>query len=249
MLFRGIPDHRPILLKESHVDYGPTPFRFFHSWLETEGFQDLVVNTWTNDGIANDNDRVEAKDLAQKDRIKWALEGDENTRFFHGTLKKKRRQLAIKANVTSWKDLSLVGASTTSPIVDRSIALGVQSFHRSTASSQKSLKEMFPRMYLLETDKRCSIASRVGLDDWSLVLRRNPRGGEDSVQFNALKMLLGTLLFLIIETLGSGLWTSLRVFLWPLYVPWWILVCWIHVMKLHTGIDLSPLKLMCFFGG
>ncbi|GJW79628.1 RNA-directed DNA polymerase, eukaryota [Tanacetum coccineum] len=164
ILEKGIPDHRPILLKESHVDYGPTPFRFFHSWMEMEGFHDLVVNTWTNDGIANDNgmvqfkkklqhlknvirgwlgskkavsldlknkhldqlssidvkvdlgiaseedfknrrdslmvlgdlERVEVKDIAQKARIKWALEGDENTSFFHGMLKKKRRQLAIK---------------------------------------------------------------------------------------------------------------------------------------------------------
>ncbi|GKE15408.1 RNA-directed DNA polymerase, eukaryota, reverse transcriptase zinc-binding domain protein, partial [Tanacetum coccineum] len=31
-----------------------------------------------------------------KAKIKWAIEGDENTSFFHGTLKKKQRQLAIK---------------------------------------------------------------------------------------------------------------------------------------------------------
>ncbi|GJT89402.1 hypothetical protein Tco_1071119 [Tanacetum coccineum] len=132
--------------------------------MEMEGFQKLVVETWNNDGIVNDNgmilfknklqilkkvikewvglkkacsyalnknhqmilssidakidqgyasaddfkarrdslkilgnqDRMEAKDLAQKAKIKWALEGDENTSFFHGSLKKKRHQLAIK---------------------------------------------------------------------------------------------------------------------------------------------------------
>ncbi|GJT60570.1 putative RNA-directed DNA polymerase, eukaryota, reverse transcriptase zinc-binding domain protein [Tanacetum coccineum] len=31
-----------------------------------------------------------------KAKVKWAIEGDENTSFFHGTLKKKRRQLAIR---------------------------------------------------------------------------------------------------------------------------------------------------------
>nr|GEV41844.1 putative RNA-directed DNA polymerase, eukaryota, reverse transcriptase zinc-binding domain protein [Tanacetum cinerariifolium] len=160
----GVPDHRPILIKESIVDYGPTPFCFFHSWLEMDGFHDLVVQTWSNDGIVDGNgfilfkkklqhlkkvihvwnasrksdtytlkkdhqnrlslidskidqgcaneedfmkrrgslailsdmDRLEAKDYAQKAKIKWAIEGDENTSFFHGSLKKKRLQLAIR---------------------------------------------------------------------------------------------------------------------------------------------------------
>ncbi|GJR49954.1 zinc finger, CCHC-type containing protein [Tanacetum coccineum] len=145
------------------VDFGPTPFCFFQSWLELDGFNDLVVQTWAHDGIveasgfisfkkklqnlkrvirdwviskkvdsnklkrehqarlaaidtkvdqgcANEEDFInrrdstkilddilslESKDLAQKAKIKWAIEGDENTNFFHGTLKKKRRQLAI----------------------------------------------------------------------------------------------------------------------------------------------------------
>ncbi|GKC68524.1 putative RNA-directed DNA polymerase, eukaryota, reverse transcriptase zinc-binding domain protein [Tanacetum coccineum] len=128
----GRLDHRPILLKEHVSDFGPTPFRFFHSWLELEGFHTLVVDTWKNDGIVHANDhsqrlaqidvkidqgcatdldllnrskairilddlnRLEAKDLAQKARIKWALDGDENSSFFHATLRKKRRQQAIK---------------------------------------------------------------------------------------------------------------------------------------------------------
>ncbi|GKE26882.1 RNA-directed DNA polymerase, eukaryota, reverse transcriptase zinc-binding domain protein, partial [Tanacetum coccineum] len=36
VLEKGILDHCPILLKEYVVDYGPIPFRFFHSWLEME---------------------------------------------------------------------------------------------------------------------------------------------------------------------------------------------------------------------
>nr|GEY88882.1 putative RNA-directed DNA polymerase, eukaryota, reverse transcriptase zinc-binding domain protein [Tanacetum cinerariifolium] len=164
ILEKGIPDHRPILFKESCVDYGPTPFRFFNSWLETDGFRDLVVSTWKCDGIVDSNafnlfkkklqnlkkvirewnisrkadlyavkkehqhclslihsridqgcaseedflsrresltilgklDYLEAKDLAQKAKVRWACERDENSSFFHGTFKKKRRQLAIK---------------------------------------------------------------------------------------------------------------------------------------------------------
>ncbi|GKB05354.1 putative RNA-directed DNA polymerase, eukaryota, reverse transcriptase zinc-binding domain protein [Tanacetum coccineum] len=164
VLVKGIPDHRPILLRENVVDYGPTPFRFFHSWLEMEGFHNLVTSTWKNDGIlevnglisfkkklqnlkcvirewialkkadtyklkkvyqeqvsfidvkldqgcANEEDlrirkdasialsdiiHKESLDLAQKAKIKWAIEGDENSQFFHNSLKAKRRFLTIR---------------------------------------------------------------------------------------------------------------------------------------------------------
>ncbi|GJS44823.1 putative RNA-directed DNA polymerase, eukaryota, reverse transcriptase zinc-binding domain protein [Tanacetum coccineum] len=46
--------------------------------------------------LLGDLDQIEATDLAQKARIKWALEGDENSNLFHATLKKNRHQLAIK---------------------------------------------------------------------------------------------------------------------------------------------------------
>ncbi|GKA96727.1 RNA-directed DNA polymerase, eukaryota [Tanacetum coccineum] len=41
-------------------------------------------------------DQKESADLAQKAKVKWAIEGDENTKFFHGIVNKKRRHLAIK---------------------------------------------------------------------------------------------------------------------------------------------------------
>nr|GEV48351.1 RNA-directed DNA polymerase, eukaryota, reverse transcriptase zinc-binding domain protein [Tanacetum cinerariifolium] len=45
-------------------------------------------------------------DLAQKAKVKWAIEGDENTKFFHGVVNKKRRYLAIKGilNDGEWID-------------------------------------------------------------------------------------------------------------------------------------------------
>nr|GEZ43970.1 RNA-directed DNA polymerase, eukaryota [Tanacetum cinerariifolium] len=41
-LERNLSDHRPILLRESHFDYVPTPFRFFHHWIEMKGFSKFV---------------------------------------------------------------------------------------------------------------------------------------------------------------------------------------------------------------
>ncbi|GJW13142.1 RNA-directed DNA polymerase, eukaryota, reverse transcriptase zinc-binding domain protein [Tanacetum coccineum] len=40
--------------------------------------------------------KKDSVDLAQKAKVKWAIEGDENTKFFHGIVNKKRRHLAIK---------------------------------------------------------------------------------------------------------------------------------------------------------
>nr|GFA08278.1 RNA-directed DNA polymerase, eukaryota [Tanacetum cinerariifolium] len=41
-LERYLSDHRPILLRESHFDYGPTLFRFFHHWIEIEVFSKFM---------------------------------------------------------------------------------------------------------------------------------------------------------------------------------------------------------------
>ncbi|GKC26690.1 putative RNA-directed DNA polymerase, eukaryota, reverse transcriptase zinc-binding domain protein [Tanacetum coccineum] len=65
VLAKGILNHRPILLKEYEVDYGPTPFWFFHSWMEMKGFHNLVVDTWKNDGIVEVNGLISFKKKLQ----------------------------------------------------------------------------------------------------------------------------------------------------------------------------------------
>ncbi|GJY93181.1 RNA-directed DNA polymerase, eukaryota [Tanacetum coccineum] len=137
-LDRRLSDHRPILLRESSVDYGPTPFRVFHSWFTKDGFDNLIADTWNNlsimetnkislrerpqsriseldklidKGLSNndiinerisllkdihDLDKRHSSDLAQKAKIQWAIEGDENSKYFYGILIKNGSQLAIR---------------------------------------------------------------------------------------------------------------------------------------------------------
>ncbi|GJU19992.1 RNA-directed DNA polymerase, eukaryota [Tanacetum coccineum] len=163
-LDKNLSDHRPILLRESRLDYGPTPFRFFQSWISMEGFDSFVESTWNSLIVSEDNalirlkrklqllklaikdwtkefrlksiakklkiqeeiinldhlfdqgkineesinkrssllnelheiNSVNASELSQKAKIRWSIEGDENSNFFHGIINKKRAQLAIR---------------------------------------------------------------------------------------------------------------------------------------------------------
>ncbi|GJW17908.1 RNA-directed DNA polymerase, eukaryota [Tanacetum coccineum] len=128
-LDKNLSDHRPILLRESCLDYGPTPFRKLQllkiaikSW--TKEFrlksnakkcqiqQDILCLDKLFDlGLINDDslnkralllnelheiNSVNASELSQKAKIRWSIEGDENSKFFHGIINKKRAQLAIR---------------------------------------------------------------------------------------------------------------------------------------------------------
>nr|GEV54989.1 RNA-directed DNA polymerase, eukaryota [Tanacetum cinerariifolium] len=131
-LDKHLSDHRPILLHELNVDYGPTPFHFFQSWSSRKGFDKMwlvednnkvnankqqlsarliVLDKLFDQGKCNDellqemsnlykelNDlnKAYSLDLIQKAKIRWAIEGDENSKFFHGIINKKRSQLAFR---------------------------------------------------------------------------------------------------------------------------------------------------------
>nr|GEW09093.1 RNA-directed DNA polymerase, eukaryota [Tanacetum cinerariifolium] len=78
ILTRLLSNHRLIILRECDIDYGPIPFKMFHSSFDIEG-----LSSWE-------------KDLVQKAKVKWAIEGDENLKYFHGIINKKRHQMAIR---------------------------------------------------------------------------------------------------------------------------------------------------------
>ncbi|XP_071718126.1 uncharacterized protein [Rutidosis leptorrhynchoides] len=42
---RDISDHCPIMLRDSHVDFGPKPIKIFDEWYELEGVQQVIKDT------------------------------------------------------------------------------------------------------------------------------------------------------------------------------------------------------------
>nr|GEW23335.1 RNA-directed DNA polymerase, eukaryota [Tanacetum cinerariifolium] len=126
-------DHRSILLRESHLDYGPIPFKVFHYWFDMDGFNKTVEDAWKEypelediDEIIDkgkrdeevigrrvditnkihDIDNIQSMEMAQKAKVRWAIESDENSRFFHGMLNKRRSTLNIRSVMVdgSWID-------------------------------------------------------------------------------------------------------------------------------------------------
>ncbi|GKD69242.1 RNA-directed DNA polymerase, eukaryota [Tanacetum coccineum] len=61
-----------------------------------KGLLDDLLNRANIFRNLGENDSKISTDLAQKAKIKWAIEGDENSNFYHGIVNKKRRQQAIK---------------------------------------------------------------------------------------------------------------------------------------------------------
>ncbi|GJV04542.1 RNA-directed DNA polymerase, eukaryota [Tanacetum coccineum] len=137
-LDRHLSDHRPIIMFESILDYGPTPFRMFHSLFEMEGFDKFVEDSWhsmddskskKNEAKSNVQDKltevdkhihqvggndeilhqratlmkdlhdinsIDVLELSQKAKVRWSIEGDENSKYFYGIINNKRSQLSIR---------------------------------------------------------------------------------------------------------------------------------------------------------
>ncbi|GJU81117.1 hypothetical protein Tco_1283482 [Tanacetum coccineum] len=92
-LDKHLSDHRPIILHELNVDYGPTPFWFFHSWSSKKGFDKMVEDSWKNSDCMESNCILKLKKKLQslKSSIKhWLAEDnqklDENKRNIQNRL-------------------------------------------------------------------------------------------------------------------------------------------------------------------
>nr|GEX82085.1 RNA-directed DNA polymerase, eukaryota [Tanacetum cinerariifolium] len=55
-----------------------------------------AINVLRYERQLHDINQIEGRDYVQKSKIKWAIEGDEKSKFFHGIINKKRSQLSIR---------------------------------------------------------------------------------------------------------------------------------------------------------
>ncbi|GKA73101.1 RNA-directed DNA polymerase, eukaryota [Tanacetum coccineum] len=91
-LDRFLSDHRPILLRELNLDYGPTPFRFFHNRFYLEGFNSFVSSTWNSISIQEPNGMLmfvkKLKILKRQIRL-WVKDKKDKANIVKKNLKKK----------------------------------------------------------------------------------------------------------------------------------------------------------------
>nr|GFC34709.1 RNA-directed DNA polymerase, eukaryota [Tanacetum cinerariifolium] len=82
---RGVLDKlkEDLIMFDEAIDKGNSPVKMVHKRLKTLNTIQQVNNTHMSE-------------VAQKAKIKWVVEGDENTKFFHGMSNKKRNQRSIQ---------------------------------------------------------------------------------------------------------------------------------------------------------
>nr|GEX72660.1 RNA-directed DNA polymerase, eukaryota [Tanacetum cinerariifolium] len=72
-----LSDHRPILLRDVQLDFGPVPFRFYHSWFSFDGFDDMVERTWRSFSHSDGNGIIRFKKKIQELKViirRWIID-------------------------------------------------------------------------------------------------------------------------------------------------------------------------------
>nr|GFA98456.1 RNA-directed DNA polymerase, eukaryota [Tanacetum cinerariifolium] len=112
-LDRHLSDHRPILLREMRVDFGTTIRDVKNKLIDIDKLLDK--GGVTDDDLLSHMEAMKQLqelnssdnyDFVQKVKVRWAIEGDENSKFFHGIINRNRANLSIKGIMSEreWVD-------------------------------------------------------------------------------------------------------------------------------------------------
>nr|GFA85394.1 putative RNA-directed DNA polymerase, eukaryota [Tanacetum cinerariifolium] len=170
-LDRHLSDHRPILPEEVISDFGPTSFHFYHSWLGGVT-DDIILSRMEVLKQLHDVQSSNNRDIMQKAKIRWAIEGDENSKYFYAIINKKRINLFVKGVMVDgdWiDDPDLVKQEFRSHFADR---------FQDPGSRRDSLNFLFPNR--LSNDQILDLESLISKDEirtavWGCGVDKFPR--------------------------------------------------------------------------
>ncbi|GJR90578.1 hypothetical protein Tco_0214589 [Tanacetum coccineum] len=81
-------------------------------------YEILIIRIMLLNDLQELNNR-NAMEISQKAKIRWSIEGDENSKYFHGIMNKKRSQLAIRGTLANGEWISEPHRLFHSPISDQ----------------------------------------------------------------------------------------------------------------------------------
>nr|GEW57485.1 RNA-directed DNA polymerase, eukaryota, reverse transcriptase zinc-binding domain protein [Tanacetum cinerariifolium] len=172
-LDRYLSDHRPIILREAQLKGMLKDIDILID--EKKVDQELLNKRMNVINSIHDLEKLEATEIAQKAKIKWSIEGDENSKFFHGILNKKRNQHAIRGILSdgNWiKDPNSVKNDFFPHFKER---------FDSPCSSRLMLEGEFPNK--ISADQSIDLKSNVTIEEIKRVVwdcGNFPRGGNSS---------------------------------------------------------------------
>ncbi|XP_071735549.1 uncharacterized protein [Rutidosis leptorrhynchoides] len=116
-------DHCPILLCNDIVDYGPTPFKIFHSWFDLENFDKTVEDAWNDlSQRASSNPQIRFKDKLK--HVKAALKSwskDIRSSSNRNKIELTKKIADIDAQLDSDSDYSSLATSRSCALKDLAI--------------------------------------------------------------------------------------------------------------------------------
>nr|GEV16986.1 reverse transcriptase domain, reverse transcriptase zinc-binding domain protein [Tanacetum cinerariifolium] len=184
ILARHLSDHRPIILRECGYDYGPIPFKMFHSWFDIE--EDL----WKE---LRDLDASREKDLVQKAKIRFLNEEVflvSLNKHQHYMLEEEVTDVEIKKHcgIVGFRPISLIGCQY--KIVGKILANRLRSVIGSLVSKEQSAfirghQILDGLMILSEVIDWCNQKKRK-----TMIFKVDLEKAYDSVQWEFLDMIL-----------------------------------------------------------